>query len=86
MSIWFGVSTDAYRRTDGRRLAFAHGKIDFTLRWIARAAGKRQRAENDADGSEILERAISGQRHASARPLLGRNPENVALRQRSPCQ
>ena len=53
MSIWFGVSTDAYRCTDGRRLAFAHGKIDFTLRWIARAAGKRQRTENDADGQKF---------------------------------
>jgi hypothetical protein len=40
MSSWFGVSAGADRSPDGRRLVFVQRRTDFTLRRIARAAGK----------------------------------------------
>jgi len=40
ISNWFGVSTGAYGSPDGRRFAFVQRRTDFTLRRIARAAGK----------------------------------------------
>ena len=40
ISNWFGVSTGAYGSPEGRCLAFVQHRTDFTLRRIARAAGK----------------------------------------------
>lgn len=53
ISIWFGISTGAHGSVDGRRFAFAQGRTDFTLRRIARASGKKDRAKNDADGQKF---------------------------------
>jgi len=40
VSVWFGVSAGTCGGADGRRLAFVHYGTDFTLRRVARAAGK----------------------------------------------
>ena len=56
--VWLDVSY-RFRRTagawdgaNGRRFAFVQGRTEFALRRIARAAGKRQRTKDDADGQK----------------------------------
>jgi hypothetical protein len=56
---WFGISngfggsTGAYGSPKGRCLAFVQHRADFALRRIARAAGKRHRTQDDADGQKF---------------------------------
>jgi hypothetical protein len=47
------VSAGAHGRTGGRRLDFALGCIEFTLRRIARASANRDRAKDSAHRQEF---------------------------------
>lgn len=70
VSIWFGVSTAAHGSPDRRRLAFMHRRAGLTLYRIARAAGKRHRAQDEAGGQKFRrERFQAGTTRRSASKL-----------------